>query len=147
MPRFGSYTLLALILSFAGCAALTGPSADPRVAAELSKRAYPVDAKLGADLDILVLTDGTNLQLINRTARSYHGMQLWLNQQWVGQAGTVAIGTGNQRDLNQFINRFGEPYPSGSLLQPEKAIPVVLAELYDPGANIRHRLVARRTGL
>ncbi len=142
------YLILALGLGvLAGCSAFTGPVANPQVAAQFSKLTYPANAKLGPDLDILVVDHGSNLQLVNRTDHSYHNLYLWLNQQWVGKVASIRIGTDNSFNLDNFINRFGEPYPFGSLLQPDKAMPVVLAELYDPTLNVRYRLVARRTGL
>lgn len=136
--------LIALVAVLAGCSRpLLNPSADAALAAELSRIPYPKDAKLGADLDIVVIRDGRYAQLVNRTARSWTDVQIWLNQQYVGQVPAIAIGTDNTLDLVDFINQFGEPFPTGSLLRPEDAYPIVLAEIIDPATGLRHRLVVR----
>ncbi|MEX0777480.1 MAG: hypothetical protein WD042_17385 [Phycisphaeraceae bacterium] len=137
---------LFVLLSLAGCSLLPG-AADPKLVGALSKETYPADAPLGEDLDVLVVVDGSSLQLVNRTPNTYEHMLLWLDQQWVGNVERIAIGTDNHLNLGKFINRHGEPFPTGTFLHPDRAFPVVLAELYDPAANVRHRLLARVTGL
>lgn len=139
--------LLSVAVLLSGCGLFGPAQPDPSTVEELSKLAYPAQAKLGADLDILAVVQGSWLQLVNRTPRHYGALQLWLNQQWVGQVPAVRIGTDNEYDLSRFVNEFGEPYPSGDLLHPERALPLVLAELYDPATTLRHRLVVRKTGL
>jgi len=70
-------------------------------------------------------------------------MQLWLNRQWVRDSGTIQIGTDNLRELTDFINLYEEPYPVGTFLNPDQTAPLVLAELYNPRQDVRHRLVVR----
>ena len=55
----------------------------------------------------------------------------------------MQIGTENVRELTDFINRFEEPYPVGTFLNPDQTQPLVLAEFYDPANNLRHRLLVR----
>jgi hypothetical protein len=142
--------LLVIVGPLGGCAALFGPKADPKLAAELSKLAYPKDAPLGPDLDVLVVRTGGALELVNRTPSTYRNMQVWLNQQYVARIDAVQIGSPeglgaaasrNRLDLARFINLHGEPFPTGGLLAPEKSFPVVLAELFDPATGKRHRLL------
>ncbi len=132
----GGLLLAGLLLS--GCR-----SAPDATRAALAQQAYPADSTLGEPVDVLVVRHGGDIQIINRTPRSYDGMQLWLNQQYLGQPGLIRIGTGNRASLSRFINRFGESYPTGSMLTPEKSYPIVLAELYDPAAATRYPLVVR----
>ena len=106
-----------------------------------AQREYPADAEYGPDLDIVVRREGDRLTLINRTARAYRDQTLWLNQQFVRDLPIVEIGPGNRFDLTRWINQHRQPFPVGSLLSPDKAKPVVLAELYDPATKLRSKLL------
>ncbi len=135
------------LLSLTGCSTWNISALEPEQVTQLAATPYPESAPLGDDLDILVVTHGRSLQLVNRTPRSYNNIQLWLNQQFVGNVETIAIGTDNSVNLLHFINRYHETYPAGSFLHPDRAFPVVKAEIYDPAAKVRHRLIARQAGL
>lgn len=106
----------------------------------LRKLRYPADATVGDDLDILVVRRGGRITLSNRTPRSYENVLLWLNRQYVHPVGRIAIGPNNTIALRTCINHYGESFPVGGLLSPDKGFPVVLAEIHDPQTNTRHRL-------
>lgn len=111
---------------------LLGPNADPTAAKLLKSEIYPAEAKLGDDLDIVVVREGGQITIVNRTAVEYDNVQIWLNQQYVGLLPKIKIGTKNRFNLNTFINQHGEGFPVGGLLTPDRSYPVVLAELYLP---------------
>lgn len=142
LPALSPFSLLALLL-------LTlAPACTPPLAtttreqrAALSQLPYPADASHGPDLDIVIKRDGKAIQLINRTARPYANSQLWLNQQYVRNVSAIRIGPDNRLALNRFINRHREPFPTGTFLAPDDAKPVLLAELYDPQTQLKHRLL------
>jgi hypothetical protein len=147
--------ILALIL--AGCSQplaevtqpefLFGTRADPSLAGELSKLNYPKDAKVGPDLDMLALKKGDTIAIVNRTTLAYKDVQLWVNQQYVAKVNEIAIGINPSISLDNFINRYGEAFPVGGLLNPDKSYPIVLLELVQPagGDNIglRQKVVVR----
>jgi hypothetical protein len=135
--------LLLLAASLSGCGIFVPPEADPALAQQLSQLVYPKDAPLGADLDIVIVRHGSEIQLVNRTARATPAGAIWLNQQYVGLSQGLRIGTENTMDLIKFINEHGEAYPVGAVFQPEKSYPLVLAELFDPNTAQRHRLLVR----
>ena len=143
MPRRSLICLAACLLTatvlLAGCA--PGRASTER-AAELADMRYPEQAQQGPALDVVVRATGNTLRLANRTARSYTDMQLWLNRAYVRRVERIDIGTRNRLPLTSFINRYQEPFPIGGFLAPEERAPVVLAELYDPEANVRYPLVA-----
>lgn len=128
---------LALPLASAGCG--HDRIETPRAEA-LAQLRYPEEAQRGPVLDVLVHTRGREVHLINRTPRNYRGMQLWLNRQYVREVDEVRIGEGNYYDLRSFINHWQEPFPTARLLAPERRRPLVLAELYDPEADVRYPL-------
>ena len=118
-------------------------TAPPQTIKRLAALDYPADAPHGPDIDLLLVRSSEKIRIVNRTAYSYSGMQLWLNRQYVRDAGTIQVGTDNLRTLTDFINKFEEPYPVGSFLNPDLTQPLVLAELYNPVENVRHRLLVR----
>lgn len=119
------------------------PVVDGPTAEALSAMRYPGKTEYGPDLDIVVVREGSSITLTNRTANRYAGMQLWLNQQYVSEIEPVVIGANPKLPLEAFINRHRESFPVGSFLQPDLARPVISAELYDPTANVRYRLVVQ----
>jgi len=146
MRNLSAHTLALLLLLgliLPGCSALRDTTAPPQTVKRLAAIDYPESAPHGPDLDVLLVRSGGQVRLVNRTANSYSGLQLWLNRQYVRDSGTIKIGTDNLRDLTDFINLYEEPYPVGTFLNPDQTAPLVLAELYNPQQNIRHRLVVR----
>ncbi len=136
-------TLATALGALTGCNVLGRSAVKQADVKELSKRTYPAQAELGDDLDIIVVRDGGAVRLVNRTPRSYSGLQLWINEEWVGDVTTVQIGTDNLVALPQMINEHGERFPVGGILSPDKTLPVVLTEFYDPATSKRHRLNTR----
>jgi hypothetical protein len=140
--------LLTLLLLAVGLVSLAGcsqdlPTHDDPTAQALAALRYPGTSPHGPDLDIMVTRRGHSISLTNRTAKHYDGMQLWLNQQYVQETGTVAIGGNPGLHLSLFINGHREPFPIGTFLQPDIARPVISAELYDPVGNVRYRLTVQ----
>ena len=139
MPR----RLLVLLTLAAWLTACTPPlsTSQQQRRERLSQLPYPADAAYGPDLDIAAVRDGSTLTLANRTARPYREVQLWLNRQYVRELPVIRIGPDNRLDLTRFINEHEEPFPVGAFLTPDDAFPVVLAELYDPDTELKHRLL------
>jgi hypothetical protein len=138
-----SILLIAAALSLLSGCRKDQPVLDDPTASALSALRYPGKSDYGPDLDIIVVRQGSSIRLTNRTPRSYQGMQLWLNQQYVQQADTIAIGGNPDIHLATLINRHREPFPIGSFLKPDRARLVISAELYDPAANVRYRLTVQ----
>ena len=129
--------LLTVTLLLGGCAGMNIPQT---YRAELSDLPYPAEAPYASNPDILVVREGTNLRVVNRTPAAYNNMQLWLNQFYVYNNPQINIGANNMIALPLFINRYEQSYPVGTFLRPERGYPVVLAELYDPNAKVKYRL-------
>ncbi|MCC6680541.1 MAG: hypothetical protein IT445_06520 [Phycisphaeraceae bacterium] len=131
-----------LLLFSAGCVSTTPTLPPPRVA-ELSAMIYPAEGKWGDDLDIVAVRRGPELRLVNRTPRTYDGVTLWFNQQYVHPMQQIVIGTDNVIDLRQSVDRHGRCYPVGSFLKPDQSLLLVQVELIDPTTNLRHRLTVQ----
>ncbi len=142
-PALLATCLLALALTVLHGCEQPPPIIDDPTAEALSSLRYPGQTEHGPDLDIVVVREGSNITLTNRTPRAYAGMQLWLNQQYVRNLESLSIGVNPSFQLESLINRHREPFPVGTFLQPDLARPVISAELYDPEANIRYRLTVQ----
>ena len=138
--------VLLTVVVVLGCRQVNRPANR----AELAGMVYPRDAPYGKDRKIYAVPERHMIVLINATARPYDEVYLWLNQSYVAAVTRLDIGTGNRISLARFINHYGESYPVGGFLHPDKRFPVVAAELFDPATGQRHRLcvpvVERRPG-
>ena len=124
-----------------GCAAIGLPQ-DQRE--KLASIAYPSEAPYAGDLDIILMRRGVAIELVNRTPQAYTDLQLWLNRQYVTPVAQLPIGKGGLLPLTFCINQYQEPFPLGGLLRSDKGFPVVQAELYDPAAQVRYRLIVQQ---
>ena len=132
-----------MLLSLLTACATRPPSLDERAVERLAEIPYPAQAQRGENLDIIVVRDGAEIRVANRTARSFRDAQLWLNKQYLHPVERLAIGDDNRFDLTAFINHYREPFPVASFLRPDRAEDLVLAELYDPRTDTRYPLMVR----
>lgn len=135
--------LLCSFFSFLGCATETPTIADDKVAT-LAALKYPEEVENVEDLDILVRRKGEQITLSNRTPSNYNNMYLWINRMYVAEPISVAIGPDNRFNLRTFVSQHRRSFPVAGFLAPDKAFPVVLAELYDPATDTRYRLTTIR---
>lgn len=142
-------TILAAAWLPAGCAELSevelrpltsDARVEPGEVEELSRIPYPEDAPRGPDVDVVVVPHNASIELVNRTASNYENVRIWINEQYVSPEVDLAIGRGSRIDLRRFINALEEPFPTGTLLAPDKSRPVILAEMHDPNLGLRRRL-------
>jgi hypothetical protein len=131
-----------MIVMVSGCQS-DRPALEAARVVELSGMRYPENEAWGPDLDVVVVREGRKLRLVNRTARVYEGVRLWVNQQYVSELMNVEIGTENEVALNEVVNEYGEAFAVGSFLQPDKGMTVVSAELHDEDGSVRHKLVVQ----
>lgn len=151
LATVGSIVLAASGL-FVGCETYPADVSQAE-AASLSELPYPKDSDYGDDLDVVVVYDmnyfrSADVQLINREPRTVGPGLLWINQQYVTRlTEPIEIGTNNYVSLTSLINYYREPFPVGLFFSPDKSQPVVLAELYDPQTDLRHRLYVQEPEL
>ena len=91
MPCNSHLAFLCGLLLVTGCVDLRPVSVIPPGVKELPKHAFPTEAQLGDDLDIIVIREDETFLLINRTAHSYHNLLLWLNREYVAQIELIDI--------------------------------------------------------
>ncbi|MEM8782148.1 MAG: hypothetical protein AAGE65_04745 [Planctomycetota bacterium] len=124
--------LLGCTLLQACGATLPVGSAEQRE--RLAALRYPADARQGEPLQLEAIRDGKHLRFINREPREFRRVTLWLNQQYAGVAERIAPGSyenvgSNSVPLGAFINRYGEPFPTGNFLAPDDTQALVSVEM------------------
>ena len=139
-PSAMSVLLIGAALALCSC---HPPLESSDEVTDLARMPYPAQVQQGEDLAIVLRRTGDHIEVTNTTAQSYENVWMWLNQRYVGQIDLLTLGTGNRYDLGRFVNSHGERYPRGGFLKPDKSFPIILAELYDPRAQRKHRLLVR----
>lgn len=138
--------VMSIRLVFLVFIAMLGPSvgcsllgyidqADPRESQALAKLPFPADVPRGSDVSIELSRSGIYVSLVNFSPCSYSDVYIWLNQQYVTHVSQIDIGANEPLTLKRFINRHGESFPVGAFLVPQKARPIISADLYDPAAS------------
>lgn len=146
-PFVALFAILAAITLIGGCqdvkeAVVSVAPGGEATGEKLPPRVYPADMTRGQPFDIEIIRDGRKrIRLDNRTAQTYHNVQLWLNGQYGCTLDEIPIGAGRDFHLVDFVNQHGEQFPVGSVLEPEKARTVVLADLILDGQM--HKLYVR----
>ena len=117
---------------------------DSAASAEIEMQSYPQQAPLGPSLDIEVIREGNAIIFDNRSVAAYAGVQVWLNHEFGAEISELPIGRSKPIALESFINHYGEVYPVGWFLRPERDRPLIMADLVDQGKL--HKLTVRLQG-
>ena len=99
--------LVRMLLFLVLCLACTGcnrPNYDPAYATRL----YPFQLHTTDTLPIQVFRDGTHLEIVNSTDRSWGPSTIWVNQQFAYEISGLASGQRVTLDLFEFRNDLGE---------------------------------------
>ncbi len=146
--RWQQAAAMAMVLgTMCGCGAAFGTGgaessgAGTTREAELAALRYPADARHGQDVDVLVMPASQHITLVNRTTTPLNSVQLWLNQQYVAIVDDLGVGQRQRIPLARFINRHAESFPTAGFLAPDRALRLVHAEIFDPAAGSRHRVI------
>lgn len=148
LPPFTPLVVAGLVL-LGGCAELAEVRLKPWSGASrldqptietLADLPHPADAPLGPEVDVVVVARNASVELINRTAEPFRDVRVWLNEQYVSPRTSVEPGEKRRLDLRRFVNALEEPFPIGTLLEPDAGRPVLLAELHDAALGVRYRL-------
>jgi hypothetical protein len=80
-------------------------------------------------VDIQVFRDGTTIELVNATARSYHDFDLWINQRWTQHVGSLPAGGRLRLSLWEFFDERGERLYAGGFWRVREPTPVRLVQI------------------
>ncbi len=115
------------ILPFAGCA--EGIFDERLYDISRATRPYPADLHTTDTVDMQVFRDGTRIEIVNSTARSYSDFNLWINQRYVRRVESLPAGRSITLSLWDFWDKRGEVFYSGGFFASYKPAPLRLVEI------------------
>lgn len=114
-----------MLLACAGLSACTPNTYMP----ELATRPYPIEHHTTETVDIQCFRRGTDLEIVNSTARSYESFDLWINQRFVHTIPALPAGATVRVSLWDFVDAYGRRFYAGGFFRSYPAEPVRLAEI------------------
>ena len=112
-----------LTLGF-GCNA---PNFDPK----LATRPYPFDLHTTDVVPIQVFRDGTTIEIVNSTDRTWSDATIWVNQRYAAPLKSLQPGQRVSMDLFSFRDDIGEQFRAGGLFRTRPAAKVELIEIQE----------------
>ncbi len=116
------YVLMLSALLLAGCHT---PDFDPSRA----RGAYPYELHSTDTIPVEVFRDGTDITVVNSTARSWQAATMWINQRFSASMPSLRAGQSITMSLNNFYDDLGVTYPAGGLFATRRRMPVRLVEI------------------
>ena len=92
-------------------------------------RPYPYHLHQANSIDIQVFRDKKWMEIVNSTPRSYHNVDLWINQRYVSPLDVLPAGKTVRLSLLEFYDERGEGVSAGGLLRTREPTPVRLVEM------------------
>ncbi len=117
--------IVIIVIMTAGLAACAHQSYDPLRAT----RPYPFEQHTTETVDIQVFRDGTKIQIVNSTARSYEDFDLWVNQRYMAHVDSMIAGETIQLSLWNFYDVYGRVFNAGGIFRTVEPTPVRLVEI------------------
>lgn len=78
---------------------------------------------------VQVFRDGTSIDLVNHSPRSYENFDLWLNERFLRRVDSLPVGGALTLRLDEFVDEYGDSFRAGGLLATYRPDPVVKAEI------------------
>lgn len=122
MQRLILIALIAVLAAHIGCARRTY---FPERAAE----PYPRELHTANAADVQVFRDGTNIELVNATPRTYENFSLWINQRYVRRVDLLPAGGRLKLSLWDFYDERGEVMNAGGFFRVYEPDPVRLVQI------------------
>jgi hypothetical protein len=95
---------------------------------QLATRPYPHELHSTQTVDIQVFRQGEKLVIVNSTARSYSGFDLWVNQRYVHHVDALPAGRTIELSLWEFRDERGDVFNAGGFWRSTEPTPVRLVE-------------------
>lgn len=114
--------LLTLAALLVGCQ-------QQRYDPDRATRPFPSHLHQPQHVDVQVFRDGTRIEIVNATARSYRDFDLWINQRYVKQIDALPAGETRRFSLWEFYDERGETMNAGGFFRTYEPDPVVMAQI------------------
>ena len=116
---------LLLLLPSLAISACNRPNFDPK----LAMPPYPYELHTTNVIPIQVFRDGTEIEIVNSTDKSWSDLIVWVNQRFAARLDQLPAGRRVSMDLFNFRDDLGEQFRAGGLLRTRPAAKVELVEL------------------
>lgn len=90
---------------------------------------YPYHLHTAQSIDVQVFRDGTNMELVNGTGRSFTDFDLWVNQRWVRRVQSLPAGGRLRLSLWDFYDERGETMEAGGIWRTRGETPLRLVQI------------------
>lgn len=107
---------------------LASASCTPQVyVPELATRAYPTEHHNTRTIDIQCFRRGTDLEIVNSTARSFADFEVWINQRYMQRINDLPAGATLRISLWDCIDAYGRRFYAGGFFRayPAEAVRMV----------------------
>lgn len=92
-------------------------------------RPYPTHLHRAESVDIQVFRKGPTLEIVNSMPQSFGDCDVWLNQRFVYNVGTIDAGATIRVSLWNFWDMRGDRFSGGGFWRTERPTPLRLVEL------------------
>jgi hypothetical protein len=92
-------------------------------------RAYPQKLHKSTSVDIQAFPEGTRLDIVNSTPRSYGPCDVWVNQRYMSHLKGLPAGATVSMSLWDFWDERGDRFSAGGFWRTERPTPVRMIEL------------------
>lgn len=127
--RLSSFFLL--LLASMGMLMLASGCNSPNFNPKLATRPYPFDLHTTDVVPIQVFRDGTNIEIVNSTDRTWSDATIWVNQRYAAPLKSLKPGQRVSMDLFAFRDDIGEQFRAGGLFRTRPAAKVELIEIQE----------------
>jgi hypothetical protein len=117
-----AWIALATAMLAAGC---TPAMYVPDMAAD----PYPRHLHEPNAIDVQVFRNGTTIELVNATGRSYENVNVWINKRWVRHVASLPAGARLRLSLWDFFDERGERINAGGFWRVREPTPIRLVQL------------------
>ena len=124
-------SFLLLLLPSMGMLMLTSGCNSPNFNPKLAVRPYPFELHTTDVVPIQVFRDGTNIEIVNSTDRTWSDATIWVNQRYAAPLKSLKPGQRVSMDLFSFRDDIGEQFRAGGLLRTRPAAKVELIEIQE----------------
>lgn len=96
---------------------------------ELATKPYPSQQHTTTTADIQCFRRGTDIEIVNSTARSYTDFDLWINQRYTRKVDSLPAGATRRISLWEFVDQHGRRFYAGGLFRSYPAEPMRLVQI------------------
>ena len=120
---------LIIYITLAFAALATAACQPAPYVPDRATRAYPRERHATETVDMQVFRNGSQIQIVNSTANSYHDFDLWVNRRYVHHIDSLPAGESLTLSLWDFFDERGERFNAGGFFRTTEPTPVRMVQI------------------